>query len=239
MSKSTKKIVFTGGSGRFGQVLQKSNFKYKVFFPSKSQLDITNFKSIEKYLKKIKPKILVHMAALSRPMDIHDKNIIKSINLNILGTANITIACAKNKIKLIYFSTQYVYPGIKGNYRESDPLLPVNNYGWSKLGGEAAVQMYKNSLILRICMTEKPFIHESAFADVKTNFIFHSEMVAILKKVLNKKGIINLGGPIKTVYDFAKKYKPNIKKNFAKKTHKGKFPKNPSMNLEKLNKILK
>ena len=189
MSKSTKKIVFTGGSGRFGQVLQKSNFKYKVFFPSKSQLDITNFKSIDKYLKKIKPKILVHMAALSRPMNIHDKNIIKSINLNILGTANITIACAKNKIKLIYFSTQYVYPGIKGNYRESDPLLPVNNYGWSKLGGEAAVQMYKNSLILRICMTEKPFIHESAFADVKTNFIFHSEMVAILKKVLNKKTI--------------------------------------------------
>ncbi len=239
MSKSNKKIVFTGGSGRFGQVLQKSNFKYKVFFPSKSQLDITNFKSIEKYLKKIKPKILVHMAALSRPMNIHDKNIIKSINLNILGTANITIACAKNKIKLIYFSTQYVYPGIKGNYRESDPLLPANNYGWSKLGGEAAVQMYKNSLILRICMTEKPFIHESAFADVKTNFIFHSEMVAILKKVLNKKGIINLGGPIKTVYDFAKKDKPNIKKIFAKKTHKGKFPKNPSMNLGKLNKILK
>ena len=179
------------------------------------------------------------MAALSRPMDIHDQNIIKSINLNILGTANITIACAKNKIKLIYFSTQYVYPGIKGNYRESDPLLPVNNYGWSKLGGEAAVQMYKNSLILRICMTEKPFIHESAFADVKTNFIFHSEMVAILKKVLNKKGIINLGGPIKTVYDFAKKDKPNIKKNFAKKTHKGKFPNNPTMNLGKLNKILK
>ena len=221
------------------KLLEKSNFKYKVFFPSKSQLDITNFKSIEKYLKKIKPKILVHMAALSRPMDIHDKNIIKSINLNILGTANITIACAKNKIKLIYFSTQYVYPGIKGNYRESDPLLPVNNYGWSKLGGEAAVQMYKNSLILRICMTEKPFIHESAFTDVKTNFIFHSEMVAILKKVLNKKGIINLGGPIKTVYDFAKKDKPNIKKILAKKTHKGKFPKNPSMNLGKLNKILK
>ena len=46
MLKSNKKIVFTGGSGRFGQILQKSNFKYKVFFPSKSQLDITNFKSI-------------------------------------------------------------------------------------------------------------------------------------------------------------------------------------------------
>ena len=239
MLKSKKKIVFTGGSGRFGQVLQKSKFKYKVYFPSKSQLNITNVKSIEKYLGKIKPKILVHMAALSRPMDIHDKNIIKSINLNILGTANITMACAKKNIKLIYFSTQYVYPGIKGNYKESDSLLPVNNYGWSKLGGESAVQMYKNSLILRICMTEKPFIHKKAFGDVKTNFIFHNDVIPILKKVLNKKGIINLGGPIKTVYDFAKKNNTKVKKIFAKKTHKGKFPKNPSMNLRKLNKILK
>jgi len=239
MLKSNKKIVFTGGSGRFGQILQKSNFKYKVFFPSKSQLDITNFKSIEKYIKNIKPKILVHMAGLSRPMNIHDKNIIKSINLNILGTANIAVACAKYKIKLIYFSTLYVYPGNKGNYRESDPLLPFNNYAWSKLGGEAAVQMYKNSLILRICMTEKPFIHKKAFADVKTNFIFHNEVVPILKKILNKKGIINLGGPIRTVYNFAKKYKKDVKKKFAKKTLKNKFPKNPSMNLNKLNKILK
>ena len=48
MLKSKKKIVFSGGSGRFGQVLQKSKFKYKVYFPSKSQLNITNIKSIIK-----------------------------------------------------------------------------------------------------------------------------------------------------------------------------------------------
>ena len=239
MSKSKKKIVFTGGSGRFGQILQKANLNYKVFFPKKSQLDITNYNSVNKYITKIKPKILVHMAALSRPMNIHDKNIIKSINLNIIGTSNITKVCAINKIKLIYFSTQYVYPGIKGNYKETDHLLPVNNYGWSKLGGESAVQMYKNSLILRICMTERPFIHKKAFANVKTNFIFHDDIIPLLKKVLNKKGIINLGGPIKTVYEFAKKSKPNIKKIYVKKKSNFNFPLNPSMNLAKLNKIIK
>ena len=179
------------------------------------------------------------MAALSRPMNIHDKNIIKSINLNIIGTANITKVCANNKIKLIYFSTQYVYPGIKGNYKETDHLLPVNNYGWSKLGGESAVQMYKNSLILRICMTERPFIHSKAFANVKTNFTFHDEFIPLLKKVLNKKGIFNVGGPIKTVYDFAKKTNPKIKKIFLRKKSGIKFPSNPSMNLAKLNKLIK
>ena len=225
--------------GDLDRYYKKKKFNHKVFFPKRSELNITSLKSIDKYLEKRKPDVFIHMAALSRPMDIHDKDIIKSINLNIIGTANVTKACAKKNIKLIYFSTQYVYPGIRGNYKETDHLLPVNNYGWSKLGGESAVQMYKNSLILRICMTEKPFIHKSAFADVKTNFIFHDEIVPILNKILNKKGIINLGGPIKTVYEFAKKNNPNIKKIFAKKTHKGKFPLNPSMNLNKINKILK
>ena len=58
MSKSKKKIVFTGGNGRFGQVLQKAKLSdYKVFFPKKSQLDITNYNSVKKYIKKIKPNI--------------------------------------------------------------------------------------------------------------------------------------------------------------------------------------
>ena len=239
MSKSKRKIiVFTGGSGRFGLILKKIKFKQKVFFPTKKELNITNIKSIEKYLNKTKPNILVHMAALSRPMNIHNKNIIKSINLNIIDTANITNACVRKNIKLIYFSTLYVYPGTNGSYKENDTLLPVNNYAWSKLGGECAVQMYNNSLILRICMTEKPFIHKNAFNDVKTNFIFHEDVIPMLIKLLNKKGIINLGGPIKTVYNFAKKYNPKVKKISAKKLLKGKFPSNPSMNVSKLNKIL-
>ena len=77
-------------------------------------------------------------------MSIHEKFIEKSISLNIIGTSNVVIACQKLNIKLIYFSTSYVYPGKKGNYKETDPLLPSNNYAWSKLGGrESAVQLYK------------------------------------------------------------------------------------------------
>ena len=121
--------------------------------------------------------------------------------------------CSELKIKLIYFSTSYVYPGTKGNYKEKDSLLPVNNYAWSKLGGECAVQMYKNSLILRICMTEKPFVHSKAFVDFITNFIFHEGIAKYLFKLINKKGIINVGGETQSVYSFAKKYNTKIKKN--------------------------
>jgi dTDP-4-dehydrorhamnose reductase len=236
---SKNKIVVTGGTGRFAQSLKKIKCKYKFIYPSKNSLNIINLNSIKKFLKKEKPKSVLHLAALSRPMSLHDKNINKSISLNIIGTANLVRICSQLNIKLIYFSTSYVYSGKKGNYKENDPVLPWNNYAWSKLGGECAVQMYKNSLILRVSMTEKPFIHKKAFANVKLNFLFHDELVKILIKILDKKGIINVGGPTKTVYNFAKKYNPKVKKIFVKKNSLYNFPLNPYMNLSKLKKIIK
>ena len=233
------KIVVTGGSGRVAQSLKKTKCKYKFIYPDKKQLDITNPNSIERFLKKNKPRSVLHLAGLSRPLVGHETNISKSISLNIIGTANLVNICSKLKIKLVYFSTSYVYPGKKGNYKEYDAVLPWNNYGWSKLGGECAVQMYKNSLILRVCMTEKPFVHKKAFYDFNTNFIFHDEVAKILFKLINKKGIVNLGGKAQTVYRFVKKFDAKIKKIYAKKILGPKYPLNPSMNIAKLKKILK
>ena len=232
-----KKILITGGDGRFARVFKKKEKNLNLFFVSKKQCNILNLNSIEKIVKKIKPKIIIHSAALSRPMKIHDTNIQKSIDLNIIGTSNITKICKKYNIKLIYFSTGYVYPGLKGNYSELDPVKPFNNYGLSKLGGECAVSMYKNSLILRITMTEKPFVHNKAYSNLKSNFMYHEDLVKILPKLINMKGIINVGGKSQSVYAFAKKYNSKVKKIIAKK--KNNQPLNQTMNLAKLKKILK
>ena len=232
-----KLILVTGGDGRFTKVLKKENKILNLYFASKKECNILDFNSINRLIKKIKPKIVIHCAGLSRPMDIHEKNISKSIDLNIIGTANITKVCEKNQIKLIYFSTGYVYEGKKGNYSETDPVKPFNNYGLSKLGGECSVLMYRNSLILRITMTEKPFTYKKAFSDLKSNFMFHEDLVKILPKVLNKKGIINIGGKSQSVYSFAKKYNKKIKK--IKTNNKNKLPLYQTMNLDKLRKIIK
>ena len=230
-----KKIVITGGHGRFAQILKRDNKKLNILYPNKKELNILDANSIKRYLKKNKPQYLIHAAALSRPMNIHDKQISKSIDLNIIGTSNIVKICSDFKIKLIYFSTGYVYEGRVGNYKETDPVLPVNNYAWSKLGGECAVAMYKHSLILRITMCEKPFLHEYAFHDINANFIFHEEVVKIIPKILDKTGVLNIGGKIQSIYSFAKKTNKNVKKKSGKKL----LPKNITMNVGKLNKIMK
>ena len=234
MKKNKNKIVVSGGNGRFATVLKNTINSNNYYFPSKAQMNILNINSLENYLKLKKPKYFLHIAALSRPMDIHDKKISKSIDINIIGTCNVVKVCEKLKIKLIYFSTGYVYPGIKGNYNEKDPVNPINKYAVSKLGGECAVRMYENTLILRIIMCEKPFIHKSAFYDIKTNFIFQDDVAKIIPKLLDKKGIINIGGKTQTVFNFVKKHNNKIKKTSGRKI----FPPNPSMSLKKLKKII-
>ena len=231
-----KLILVTGGNGRFSKVLKKHNQSLNLYFANKKECNILKFKSIDKIIKKIKPKIILHCAALSRPMSIHEKNIIKSIDLNIIGTSNITKVCKKNNIKLIYFSTGYVYEGKKGHYSEEDPVKPFNNYGLSKLGGECAVRMYKNSLILRITMTEKPFKFKNAYSDLLSNFIFHEDVVKILPKIINKRGIINIGGKSQSIYSFAKTFNKNVRKISSKK--RSKLPLRQDMNISKLKRIL-
>ena len=128
LKKNKNKVVVSGGNGRFATVLKNIIGSKNYFFPNKSQMNILKLGSLEKYLKLKKPKYFIHAAALSRPMSIHDKKISTSIDINIIGTCNVVKVCEKLKIKLIYFSTGYVYPGIKGNYSERDAVNPINKY---------------------------------------------------------------------------------------------------------------
>ena len=236
-----QKYLITGGNGRFATELKKilKDKKNFIFFDKKN-FDITDRKQISSVLNKYKPNSVIHLAGLSRPMISHEKNIQKSIALNILGTGNIVLECEKRNIKVIYFSTNYVYPGKKGNYGEDSPLLPMNNYAWSKLGGEAAVQMYKNSLILRVAMTESPWVHPFAFSNLKINFLYHDEVTKLLPKILKKKGIINLGGNENSIFKFAKETNNKVRKIlYSKKTSNVVMPQNSTINISKLKKMLK
>ena len=71
--------------------------------------------------------------------------------------------------KLLYISTDYVFKGDSGMYKEDDPVLPANKYAWSKLGGECAVRMYDNSLIVRTSFGDTVFPYEKAFVDQWTS----------------------------------------------------------------------
>ena len=84
-------------------------------------------------------------------------------------------------------------------------------------------------------MTEEPFIHEKAYANVKSNFIYHKDLAKMLLKIIDKKGIYNLWGKTQSIFNFAKKTKPDVKKKYSK----GEFPYRQDMNLNKFYKAVK
>jgi len=108
-------------------------------------------------------------------------------------------------------STDYVFSGEKGNYKEGDSLLPVNKYAWSKLGGECAVRMYDNSVIIRTSFGPNEFPYEKAFDDQWTS----RESVTVIAKMILKiiesdyRGTIHVGGKRKSVYEYAVNLSPN------------------------------
>tara|TARA_B100000575_G_C23059002_1_gene609701 strand:- start:249 stop:1004 length:756 start_codon:yes stop_codon:yes gene_type:complete len=230
-------ILVTGGTSRFCKYLKKELKNFKAIFPTKRKFDITNFSMMKKFIKKRGIDIIIHIAALSRPMSIHDEFPEKSIDTNIIGTCNIAKLASQFGIKLIFFSSQYVYPGKRGNYKESDPLLPFNNYAWSKLGAECAVKLCKNSLILRMCMTEFPFVHKKAIKGAKTSFLFNNDVAKFIPYLLNETGVINVGGKRRDIYDFAKRFKKNIA--YIKLNELKNYAKDSSLDNSKLIKILK
>ena len=193
---------------------------------------------MENFVRRKKIKYLIHVAGLSRPMIQHEKKLSNSINLNIIGSANVVKVCTKFKIKLIYFSTNYVYPCKRGNYKETDSLMPINNYAWSKLGGECSVQMYKNSLILRLSMSDFPFVHKKALKGAYSSFMYNKTISKIIPYILDEKGILNIGGKKREIFNFAKKF--GKKKILPIKLEKiNNFPKDSSIDIKKLKKILK
>ncbi len=233
-----KKVLISGGDGKFASEIKKYNTEYEIIAPSRNEMDVHNIEQVEHIVSTVKPDILLHAAAHTRPMVSHEKHPDISIKTNIIGTANIVLVCMKYNIKLVYISTDYVYPGTEGNYSEKSALLPVNKYAWSKLGGECAVMLYINSLILRMSMFEKPFPHPKAIIDIKKSLIYMDEAAKITLKLIEEFGVINVGGEPSTIYDFVKKLNPEVGKIELKDIKDVEMALDSSMNIDKLRKIL-
>jgi dTDP-4-dehydrorhamnose reductase len=231
-----KKILISGGLGKFAnQLLIKGSENFDISAPSRQEMDVRNPRQIYSEIVRFNPDYFIHAAAMTRPMKNHEIAPMKSMRINIEGTCNVVEACSTTGLKLIYISTDYVYPGKSGSYSEEDGVLPFTKYAWSKLGGECAVRMYDNSLILRIAMCERPFPHPGAMIDVKKSSIFSDEAAKITLQLLGEFGIINIGGPNQSIYDFVKGHQEV--KPITRSSGDSKMMPDVSMNTDKLNEI--
>src|SRR3989344_6054572 len=120
-------ILLTGGSGKLGSVIRKSGLFSNLLAPSREELDIGNEEAVRNYIENHDLGGIIHAAALV-DMATCEKNPADAIITNIVGTANLVRAVlAKNeKMRFVHISTDQLYGGGNGNYKETDPLKPHN-----------------------------------------------------------------------------------------------------------------
>ena len=203
-------IFIIGGTGILGAELKKIDDSLICIG---SEYDIFTFSALRQKLGECNPDIVVNLCASKTTEDP-----IKSINVNIIGSSNISKYCIENSKRLVYISTDYVYPGTDGNYKETDSLLPFNDYAWTKLGGESSTRLVENHLIIRTSFGESTFKYDAAW----DNQIVSKDYVDVIApKILtaiksNLTGILNIGTEPKTMYEYATKRNTVGKKSLTK-----------------------
>jgi dTDP-4-dehydrorhamnose reductase len=130
--------------------------------------------------------------------------------VNIVGTSNVVKLCLEFGMRMIYISTDYVFKGDQGNYKETDSVYPVNKYAWSKLGGECAVRLYDKALIVRTTFGPNVFPYEKAFVDQWTSRESVTTIAQKISALIDKDitGVVHVGGPRRTVFEYAQSLNP-------------------------------
>lgn len=147
------KVLVTGANGQLGHDVIKELEKRKIDYigTTRSDFDITNQAQVEEYIKNQKPKAVIHCAAYTG-VDKAEDEMELCYKTNVQATENIAKICRKLNIKMMYISTDYVFPGTGENpYETNDRVEPLGVYGKTKLEGENKVkELLDKYFIVRI-----------------------------------------------------------------------------------------
>ena len=147
------RILVTGASGQLGYDVERELERRGIehLGTLSRELDITDRAAVEHLMQSYRPDAVVHCAAYTK-VDLSEDEPEMCWAVNADGTRNLAAACREIGAKMLYISTDYVFPGTgERSYETGDPTGPVNTYGRSKLAGELAVQsLLEKYFIVRI-----------------------------------------------------------------------------------------
>lgn len=209
-----KTTLITGASGKLGKAIISQDLKDRILLtPTHHEMDITDIKSVYNYFDKHSVDEVIHCAAIAS-VGICEKDPIKAISTNSIGTSYLAQASVKKGSRFVYISTDYVYPCEKGPYKETDEIKPNTVYGWTKLGGELSVKLLKNYCIIRTSFFDpNNILFDTAFTDSFCSKLLISEIAKDIILLLKSDfiGTINVGQKRISLYGLYKEHKPQIK----------------------------
>lgn len=158
-------IVITGGKGMLGRTLQKVLNEHELIVADLPEWDITDAADFSEKLKNSHADVVIHCAAMTA-VDKCETEVDLAYRLNAVGSMNVAAACQRNGVRLIAFSTDYVFGGeLDRPYNEFDVAGGAHTvYGASKFAGEEMIRRHcPNHVICRISWLYGPggpsFVH--------------------------------------------------------------------------------
>lgn len=195
-------ICLTGGSGRLGTELQ--GLRRYTYAPTSREMEVSDYDSVMEYLAPRGIDLIVHAAAYTavEKAEIEKE---RCYAVNVTGTKNI----AEAGIPVLYISTEYVFDGEHGGYKEDDVPNPKNYYALTKVLGEHVLNPWSKTI--RLVFKPRPWPFEGAFDDQFTGGDYVDLMAKEVDKVITAyervtklPRILHLGTGRKSVYDLAK-----------------------------------
>lgn len=149
-----KNILVTGSNGQLGNEIRRisanheNNFRF--FFTDVAELDITDLKTVDSFIKENNIKYIINCAAYTA-VDKAEDDVDLCYKINRDAVANLGLAATNNNAKVMHISTDYVYDGTANKpYVETDTVNPQSVYGKSKQEGEAELlKACADSIIIR------------------------------------------------------------------------------------------
>lgn len=214
MTVSPEHILLTGGSGRLGAELRR--LLPGIVAPTRAELDVTVPKALEAALARHKPQLLVHAAAYT---DVAGAERDRALcwQVNVTGTRNVVRATTAAKIFFVHISTDYVFEGTTGMYREDDPLGPVRNYyALTKLVAEEVARLAPRHLVIRTSFRPREWPYPVAFTDVYTSQDYVDVVAPDIALAIThcreiSHDTLHIATERKSVYELARRRKPDVR----------------------------
>lgn len=233
------KILLTGGGGRLGTELR--TLLLNVAAPSSTEMNITDVSQVLATVRSERPDVIVHAAAFT-DVNLAETKRAECWAVNVEGTRNIVAAANDVGAILFHISTDYVFSGDLGDYRESDTLGPtVNYYALTKLIAEEAVRSAEKYIIVRTSFRPRLFQYPVAFDDVYTSQdyvdIIAPEIARAIELCPNmSNSALHIATERKSVYELAKRRNSHVTPG-SRSQASVTLPYDVSLNCEKWEKI--
>jgi nucleoside-diphosphate-sugar epimerase len=226
-----KKILILGDGLLGKEIVKQTGWQYVS-----RKCNNFDINKIEESLKDFNIDIIVNCIANT---DTYSKDKESHWDVNYKFLSNLINYCNQKSIKLVHISTDAVYFNSINNASEQDIPIHGNNwYGYTKLIGDALVQLQCNNYLLIRCQHKPtPFPYEAAWMNQIGNFDYVDIISNLICKLINSEqsGLFNLGTQIKTMHELAKSTNALVNKSFTPPY----VPSNTSMNIDKLKNIIK